>query len=226
LLGISEVSFKRSVTHRHRHDSSDDRLYGSLWPYHSANIQADQLQWGTRMYRYSTEKLNGNWQGIQYQVPVDQRTSASSLPAAVLAGDWRALPPILNHMAVGLIHDSPGPYVASASALSKRCWAFVSTLVVCLGGFGMVILMRDRSKRTACVATVTLLALSLLYTAFVATEARFGILGFAPLTIAGSAFLTAPFSLGKKMLLALSALPIYALVLQWLAWLDSTRQLL
>ncbi len=73
---------------------------------------------------------------------------------------------------------------------------------------------------------MTLLALSLVYTAFVAAETRFGILGFAALSIGALGFFQAAISSPKKMLLVLSVLPIYGLVLKWLAYLETTRQML
>ncbi len=217
LIGIGLVAPQSIRNHR---------LYGFIVPYHSANIQSDQLLWGARMYRYSTEKAHSNWQGFQYQIPIEKRTVALTLPAAALAGEWRASAPVLTHMAVGLIHDSPGPYVTSSSAASKRWWAFLSTVVVALGGFGMILLLRNRATRVQGLASFTLLALSLLYTAFVSTETRFGILGFAALAIASIGYFDAAISLRKKLLMALTVLPVYWLVLQWLAWLDATRQLL
>lgn len=201
-------------------------LHGDLAPYHSAEVQSDQLLWGAKMYRYSTEKIDGTWHGFQYQIPAHYRTVAPTLPAALLNGESLAISSVLNHMAVGLIHDSPGPYVAYSSATSRRCWALLSTVVVVLGGFGMFFSLRARETRLRGVVSMTLLALSLVYTAFVAAETRFGILGFAALSIGALGFFQTAISAPKKMLLVLSVLPIYGLVLKWLAYLETTRQML
>ena len=201
-------------------------LHGDLAPYHSAEVQSDQLLWGAKMYRYSTEKIDATWHGFQYLIPEQFRTAAPTLPAALLNGESLAISSVLNHMAVGLIHDSPGPYVAYSSATSRRGWALLSTAVVVLGGFGMFFSLRARETRLRGVVSMTLLALSLGYTAFVAAETRFGILGFAALSIGALGFFQAAISVPKKMLLVLSVLPIYGVVLKWLAYLETTRQML
>lgn len=218
----------------------NERLYGAFAPYHSANIQSDQLLWGAKMYRYSTEKImdarpgaadgtaneTGTWRGVQYQIPVQQRTDATTLLAALLNGESGAIVPVLNHMAVGLIHDSPRPYAASSSLTSRSRWALLSTAVVVLGGLGMIFWLRARARRLQGLVSIVLLALSLLYTALVATETRFGILGFAALAIGGIGFFQVPTTARIKILILLSTSPIFWLVLKWLAFLETTRQLL
>jgi hypothetical protein len=202
----------------------NQKLYNSFRPYHSENVQDEQMLWGTRMYKYSTEKLDGNWKGVQYVVPEKNIASNTSLISALLHGEGRAIPTILTHMYVGVIHDQVGPYGPLPTPQQRLGWVAYCTVILTIGALGVLTMLVNPTHRSVGLSVASLVFLSWIYTAFVATESRFGILGFLALGLSVQAFVTWPGTVARKWTALASVIPLTWLAMLWINWLDLSRQ--
>jgi mRNA-degrading endonuclease YafQ of YafQ-DinJ toxin-antitoxin module len=203
------------------------QLHGHFAVYHSAQIQNDQLLWGTRMYKYATEKIDGNWKGVAYQIPeTEVVANGLSLITALKQQEAYATKAIANHMLVGLVHDQVGPYGPKAGTSVRGMLILFSSGVVFFGLAGMALMLMDKTQVRSAFALSALLLLSLAYTAFVATETRFGILGFFALCLSANAYFSAVIRPVIKWGFAALLMPVVYLVLTWDTWLSQTRYIM
>jgi hypothetical protein len=204
----------------------NNALHQITRPYHSQDVQNLQLEWGARMYKYNTERINGEWKGVEYRVPEHARTALPNLISALQTLDARALPIVGSHVLTGLVHEQAGAYGPASSTAANVFWQLFSAITLALGMFGIVDLVRAKDSQAVAVMLGSLLGLSMLYTAFVAAETRFGIIGFIALTLAAVDWLSKPHSV-RANAIALAMIALCAsVVLTWSHLLSTTRVIL
>jgi hypothetical protein len=196
--------------------------FGTVRPYPSGDVANNQLVWGPTMYKYATLKTATGWQGLRYATSAPTTASAtiaseSRTAPATMSGAafyWQypmmALPIVLGHVWAGLHYDTLVPYITTPLSGQPSPELITSSLVVILGLLALWSLRRQWHSSAPQMFLVTTLVMSCAYTAFVATEARFGLLGFAALSIAAAGL---PFdeNLRRASIAALPMILLYVL---------------
>ncbi len=189
-----------------------DRIATGAAAHH--DLLQTQVAWGIRAFKYGTlldeQESRGVWFHSPYRhadAPHDIGFYARHpLQGAVL---------VAGHVYSGLHYDVLLPYFRRADIRRVSGWLVLSSLTVFYGVYGLVESVRRRRSTRAedGVLLTGLVLLSCGYTAFVATEARFGILGFTALSIAACAVVAHDGSRAR----AIALLP-WALAYAVLAW--------
>lgn len=173
-------------------------------------------------HRYNTEKVDGQWRGAQFRVPEHSISSSTSLLDGLKVRPREAFPVIASHVLVGLVHDQVGPYGPVVGKSGQYVLIGFSAAVLMFGVAGLMQMIYGTSLRIAGSSLGSLLALSVLYTAFVATESRFGILGFYALSF-GAANWLASNAWKRSALVLILASMVGWLLIGWHQWLMATR---
>lgn len=174
-----------------------------------------QIAWGIRVFKYGTLLEGRETSGVWFHSPFKDAApphdlgfyARHPLQGAVL---------VAAHVYSGLHYDVPRPYFSRSDVHIVSAWLLVSSLTVFYGVLALFEILRKRlpmpGETTALLAG--LLILSCAYTAFVATEARFGLLGFTALSIAACAAFAHDASRARAMaLLPLAAVYVVLAVL-------------
>jgi hypothetical protein len=179
---------------------------GTLNPYPSDAVARDQMWLGIDILKYATIRREGVWRGLWYTSPYTQLPREEK----TLSFYWRHPNAgaflIAAHVWTGLHYDVLATYFDRDELRIVSVWLILSALLVALGVLGLwrLLLRRDDPPLTALL--VSMFVLSCGYTAFVATETRFGLFGFLAVSL-GAAQLFASRA-GRRR--AWSAVPLVA----------------
>jgi len=191
------------------------------------NLLQVQVAWGIRAFKYGTLLDEQESRGVWFHSPfryADPPHDIGFYARHPLRGG--AL--VAGHVYSGLHYDVLLPYFRRADIRLVSGWLVLSSLTIFYGVFGLVEGLRRRWP-TPAGTSVLLTGLALLscgYTAFVATEARFGLLGFSALSIAACAAFAHEASRARaKALLPLAAVYVLLAVLVN-AWLLASAGLI
>lgn len=157
--------------------------FDSFNPYPSTALFSQQVNLGITLLKFATVRDAGHWRGLTHWSPFAAEPEDDKTARFYLEHPSRALFLMLSHAYAGFHYDQIRPYFALERARPLTIWLVLSSAVVYLGlvRLGALVLARRVDADRAFVGlTLALCAGSVL---FVAAESRFGIVGFAMLSI-------------------------------------------
>ncbi len=156
---------------------------GSFNPYPSTGLLTQQIAWGITLLKFATVEDEGHWRGLVYWSPYaaepEEDKTARFYVDRPAAGAFL----MFAHAYAGFHYDQIKPYWQLSGARPLTIWLVLSSAIVFLGVVrmaGAVFAGAFDADAVFGMATLALCAASLL---FVATESRFGVIGFAMLSI-------------------------------------------
>lgn len=156
---------------------------GSYNPYPSTTLFSQQLAWGITLLKFATVEDEGHWRGLTFFSPYVAEPEEDKTLHFYLNHPTRAAVLMLSHVYTGFHYDQIKPYWQLNRATPLTIWLLLSSAIVFLGVIRMteiVVAGKLDADSAFAVATLGLCAASLL---FVAAESRFGVIGFAMLSI-------------------------------------------
>ncbi len=184
---------------------------GSFNPYPSTGVLSQQVAWGIVMHKLATVEDEGHWRGLVYWSPFAAEPEEDKTVRFYVAHPLRAAFLMLSHAYVGFHYDQLKPYWRLDDARPLTVWLVLSSAVVFLGVVRMsanLVAGKVDADGAFMIATFALCALSLL---LLAAESRFGVIGFAMLSIQVSQWLASRPSRAEISVLA-PALVLYVAV--------------
>lgn len=155
----------------------------SFNPYPSTGVLTQQIPLGITLLKFGTVEDEGHWRGLIYWSPYAAEPEEEKTADFYLRHPARGAFLMLTHAYAGFHYDQLKPYWQLARARPFTIWLALSSAIVFLGVVRMTVMVAEREvdpDRAFAIATLALCAASLV---FVAAESRFGILGFAMLSI-------------------------------------------
>ncbi len=184
--------------------------FSSIDPYPSTAVMDFQIEMGVANLKYGTLAIGDQWTGMWYrspfaELPVEERTLGFYFrhpgPGLLMMG---------SHVWSGLHYDVLTTYVRVEELRIASPWLVLSSLIVAFGIVGLIQGWRSRVEPELDLLLTLMVLLSCAYTAFIATEARFGLIGFIALSIAAARPMAWP--AGRRAMLDVAPLAlIYAL---------------
>jgi hypothetical protein len=178
--------------------------FGTPDPYPMRWIVNQQEFFGVELFKYATMKDGDGWRGLRYITPW------ATLPMERKTGDFYIQNKgpgvflVLTHVWSGLHYDVLTTYIRKPQVRILNPWIVLSSFIVAFGLLGLVRGLREPGERSRAVLLAAAFILSCGYTAFVGVEARFGIIGFAALSLASASLLSS----GPGRAAARESLPI------------------
>jgi len=175
----------------------------SFNPYPSTTVFSQQIPIGITLLKYATVEDEGHWRGLTYWSPYvaepeEEKTFANFYVRHPARGAFL----ILTHAYAGFHYDQLMPYWHLDRARPFTVWLALSSAIVFLGVVRMTAIIGERAldaDRAFAIATLVLCVGSLV---FVAAESRFGIIGFAMLSIVVAEWIGSRPSRGEWLRLA------------------------
>ena len=156
----------------------------SFNPYPSTTVFSQQIPIGITLLKFATVEDEGHWRGLTYWSPyVAEPEDEKTFENYYLQHPARGAFLMLTHAYAGFHYDQLKPYWELAGARPFTIWLVLSSAIVFLGVVRMAVLAATCEldpDRAFAIATLALCAGSIV---FVAAESRFGIVGFAMLSI-------------------------------------------
>jgi hypothetical protein len=162
---------------------------GSLNPYPSTALLSQQIAWGVTMYKLATVEDEGHWRGLVYWSPFAAEPDEDKTFRFYLEHPMGGAFLMASHAYVGFHYDQIKPYWHLDRARPITIWLVLSSAVVFLGVVRMsakLVTGKVDADGAFMIATFALCAASLL---LLAAESRFGVIGFAMLSIQVSQWL-------------------------------------
>lgn len=156
---------------------------GTLNPYPTTGLFAQQIAWGISLLKFATVEDEGHWRGLTYVSPFVAEPEEEKTLRFYVSHPVRGAFLMAGHAYAGFHYDQILPYWRLERASPLSIWLVLSSAIVFLGvvGFAGRVLARSLDADAAfAFGTLALCVASLL---FVAPEARFGIIGFAMLSL-------------------------------------------
>jgi hypothetical protein len=158
--------------------------FNSFNPYPSTTVFSQQIPIGITLLKFATVEDEGHWRGLTFWSPYvaepeEEKTFANFYVRHPARGAFL----MLAHAYAGFHYDQLMPYWHLGRARPFTIWLALSSAIVFLGVVRMTAIVGERGldpDRAFAIATLVLSAASLV---FVAAESRFGIIGFAMLSI-------------------------------------------
>ena len=160
-----------------------DQKSGSYNPYPSTTLLSQQIAWGITLLKFATVEDEGHWRGLTFFSPYVAEPEEDKTAHFYLDHPARAAFLMFSHAYAGFHYDQIKPYWRLDRARPLTIWLILSSAIVFLGVVRMTEIVRSRTldaDGAFAMATLGLCVGSLL---FVAAESRFGIIGFAMLSI-------------------------------------------
>ncbi len=157
--------------------------FDSFNPYPATSLFASQISWGVSLLKYASVEDEGHWRGLTYFSPFVAEPEEVKTINFYLDNPTRGAFLLFSHAYAGFHYDQIMPYWRLEGARALTFWLVLSSAIVFLGVTQMVITGlagRVSADDMFSIATMVLCCLSLV---LVATESRFGIVGFAMLSI-------------------------------------------
>ena len=156
---------------------------GTFNPYPSTALLSQQIAWGITMHKLATVEDEGHWRGLVYWSPFVAEPDEDKTFRFYLAHPFRGAFLMASHAYVGYHYDQIRPYWRLDRARPVTLWLVLSSAIAFLGVVRMtsVIAAGKVDVDEAFVMTTFVLCTASLL--LVAAESRFGIIGFAMLSI-------------------------------------------
>jgi hypothetical protein len=135
------------------------------------------------LLKFATVVDEGHWRGLTYFSPFVAEPEESKTASFYVDHPASALFLMFSHAYVGFHYDQIAPYWKLESARPLTIWLLLSSTIVFIGAVRLITIFlagKIDADSAFAMATLALCTLSLL---FVATESRFGVLGFAMLSM-------------------------------------------
>ena len=155
----------------------------SFNPYPITTVFSQHIPIAITLLKFATVEDEGHWRGLTYWSPWVAEPEEEKTVRFYLDNPARAAFLMLTHMYAGFHYDQLKPYWQLDRARPLTIWLVLSSAIVFLGVVrvsAVAVAGGLEADRAFAAATVVLCAASL---AFVAAESRFGIVGFAMLSI-------------------------------------------
>ena len=155
----------------------------SFNPYPSTTVFSQQIPIGITLLKFATVEDEGHWRGLTYWSPYVAEPEEEKTADFYLGHPARAAFLMLTHAYAGFHYDQLKPYWQLDRARPFTIWLALSSAIVFLGVIRMTAIVVDGgldADRAFAIATLMLCVASIV---FVAAESRFGIVGFAMLSI-------------------------------------------
>ena len=155
----------------------------SFNPYPSTTVFTQQIPIGITLLKFATVEDEGHWRGLTFWSPYVAEPEEEKTVDFYLNSPARAAFLMLTHAYAGFHYDQVKPYWQLDRARPITIWLALSSAIVFLGVVRMTAIVGDGqldADRAFAIGTLLLCVASLV---FVAAESRFGILGFAMLSI-------------------------------------------
>jgi hypothetical protein len=159
------------------------KKFDSFNPYPSTSLLSNQISWGISVLKFTAVEDNGHWRQLAYFSPFAPEAEETKSAQFYFKNPERGALLVLSHVFAGFHYDQIRPYWRLENASLVTVWLLLSSSLVFLGCLHVAQLLTTRtwdSDDAFAIATAVLCAGAL---AFVAAEARFGITGFAALSI-------------------------------------------
>jgi len=178
--------------------------FGTVVPLAQTAVGHDQFAYGVALLNYATIFDDKGFGPFPVLSPYNDLPAAEKTVAFYLRHPAEGIFLVLAHVWSGLNYVALTPYVAKADLTILSPWLILSSAVVAYGFLGLVSLFTRREGRSAAFLLTALALFSCAYTALVGTESRFGLVGFAALSLSAWQFLTNRENFGR----CLHALPL------------------
>jgi hypothetical protein len=155
----------------------------SFNPYPSTTVFSQQIPIGITLLKFATVEDEGHWRGLTYWSPWVAEPEEEKTPEFYVRHPARGGFLVLTHAYAGFHYDQLMPYWQLDRARPFTIWLVLSSAIVFLGIVRMTAIVGERgldADRAFAIATLLLCAASVV---FVAAESRFGVIGFAMLSI-------------------------------------------
>ncbi len=156
---------------------------GSFNPYPSTTLLSQQIAWGITLLKVATVEDEGHWRGVTYWSPYVAEPEADKTAGFYLRYPMRGAFLMLSHAYAGFHYDEIKPYWRLDHARPLTIWLVLSSAIVFLGVARIASVVRAGeldADRAFMIGTLVLCVGSVL---FVAAESRFGVIGFAMLSL-------------------------------------------
>jgi len=155
----------------------------SFNPYPSTTVFSQLVPIGITLLKFATVEDEGHWRGLTYWSPYVAEPEEEKTGDFYLRHPARGAFVLATHAYAGFHYDQLLPYWQLARARPFTIWLALSSAIVFLGVVRMGVIVATgqlNADRAFAIGTLILCAGSLV---FVATESRFGLVGFAMLSI-------------------------------------------
>jgi hypothetical protein len=152
-------------------------------PYPSTTVFSQLVPIGITLLKFATVEDEGHWRGLTYWSPYVAEPEEEKTADFYLRYPARGAFVLLTHAYAGFHYDQLLPYWQLARARPFTIWLALSSAIVFLGVVRMGVIVATgqlNADRAFAIGTLVLCVGSLV---FVATESRFGLIGFAMLSI-------------------------------------------
>jgi len=163
--------------------------FGTLNPLSQTAVGQSQIAYGVEMLHFSATFTEGKFSPFTIWSPYHELPLSEQNSAFYLNHPKEGLFLVTTHVWSGLHYVAVVPYIPEADISIVNLWLLGSAVIVCFGALGLPRLFVP-GERGAALMLAGLTILSCVYTAFVATENRFGLIGFAALVLRGVMFAT------------------------------------
>jgi len=157
--------------------------FGTVFPLAKIAVGYDQFAYGVEFLNYTTIFDDGGFGPFPVLSPYSDLPAAEKTPAFYFNHPAEGAFLVLAHVWSGLNYVALTPYVAETDLTIVTPWLILSSIVVAYGILGLPLLFARREEGGAALLLITLALLCCAYTAFAGTESRFGLLGFAALSV-------------------------------------------
>lgn len=156
---------------------------GSFNPYPNTALFSTQVALGISLLKYATVEDEGHWRGLTFYSPFVAEPEEDKTLRFYLDHPTRAAFLMLDHAYAGFHYDQIMPYWPLERARPLTIWLVLSSAVVFLGVIRMTSVVAAGGLDPDGAFTIATLALCVASLMFVAPESRFGVIGFAMLSI-------------------------------------------
>ncbi len=155
----------------------------SFNPYPSTVLLSQQIAWGITLLKFGTVEDEGHWRGLTHFSPFVAEPDEDKTARFYADHPARGAFLMLSHAYAGFHYDQLKPYWRLDRARPLTIWLILSSAIVFLGVMRMTDIALSRKLDADSAFAMVTLALSVGSLLFIAAESRFGVIGFAMLSI-------------------------------------------
>jgi hypothetical protein len=156
---------------------------GSFNPYPTTALLSHQIAGGIGMLKYATVEDEGHWRGLMHLSPFVAEPDDDKTAGFYLDHPTRAAILMLAHAYAGFHYDQIMPFWQLQRARPLTIWLVLSSAIFFLGVVRMTDIVLARKLNADGAFAIGTFALCMASLLFVVAESRFGIIGFAMLSI-------------------------------------------
>lgn len=191
------------------------KKFHTLNPYPATSLIGQQISWGVTVLKFTLVEDEGHARQLAYLSPFAPEAEEAKTIRYYVDHPARGAFLAASHVYTGFHYDQLKPYWRLNGASPLTVWLVVSSAVVFLGLIRVAHSIWTRKLDADCLFMILSLMLSVVALLFIAAEARFGIIGFAVLSIFAVQWFEAPAPPARVALL-LSAGSVLYVVLAFL----------